>query len=413
MRRRLLLAAVLVAVVTVSVAAYYRSSTSTAAPEYATAVVTRGTVVDTIAATGTLQTVETVEVGTQVSGSIASLHADFNSRVTAGQVVARLEPSLFQTQVDQAEASVVRLQAEVERARVTVEDTALKLTRARELSERQLISRNDLETAEASARQAEASLKAAQAQVAQAQASLDQNRVNLSHTVIKAPITGVVISRNVDVGQTVAASMSAPTLFVIARDLSRMQVNARIDEADIGRVRPGQAVTFRVDAYPGDSFTGKVAQVRLEPVVESNVVSYVTVIDAPNPALKLKPGMTANVTIEVAREEDVLRVPSSALRFQPPPNPNSGDTAAATRGQEPRGGGARVPRVWILREGQPQPLRVTTGLSDGAVTAVTGGELTEHAAVITGLAPTSAAAQRSASPLIPSRPRGGRQGGGG
>jgi HlyD family secretion protein len=380
-----------IAAVTVSVAAYYHSATTESSPAFVTAPVTRGEVVDTVAATGTLEAVTTVQVGTQVSGTIKSLHADYNSIVRRGQVVAELEPSLFQTQVDQARATVVRLQADVERARVEVADTAVKFRRATELWDKQLIPRTDLEAAETAARQAEASLKAAEAQVTQAQASLNQAQVNFSHTIIRAPIDGVVISRAVDVGQTVAASTSAPTLFVIANDLSRMQVKASIDESDIGRIRAGQPVTFKVDAYPGDIFHGAVSQVRLEPVTEQNVVSYVTMIDVANPAMKLRPGMTANVTVEIARADAALRVPNSALRFRP---------------------SARGAQVWVMTQGGPAPIPVQTGLSDGATTAIVDGALSERTQVITGLAQASSStSQTGRSPFFPQRPSGGGQAG--
>lgn len=284
-----------------------------------TATVTRGDVVESIDATGRLEAVTTVLVGSQVSGNVSALYADFNSRVRAGQVVARLEPSLFETQIEQSRANLIRVEAEVERSRVQFEDAEIKLARARDLTAKQLVPSTDLETAEANARGAAAALKGAEAQVVQSQASLNQSEVNLSHTVITAPIDGVVISRNVDVGQTVAASMSAPTLFEIANDLAEMQVNTNIDEADIGRIEAGQPVTFQVDAYPGDTFTGTVSQVRLNPVIESNVVSYVTIIDVPNEDMRLRPGMTATVTVEVERASDTLRVPMSALRFNPTP----------------------------------------------------------------------------------------------
>jgi HlyD family secretion protein len=288
-------------------------------PQLMTATVSRGSVVQGIDATGRLQAVTTVQVGSQVSGTIKSLYADFNSQVKKGQVVAELEPSLFITQVEQAEASLVRIQADIERSRVQLEDSKLKLARARDLEKRQLIPKADLETAEANARTAEASLKSAEAQLVQGNASLNQNKVNLSHTVITAPIDGVVINRNVNVGQTVAASMQAPVIFEIANDLSQMLVSANIDEADIGQVNSGQPVTFQVDAFPGQTFNGTVSQVRLNPVIEQNVVSYVTVISVPNPDLRLRPGMTANVTVEVGRVDDTLRVPQAALRFAPTP----------------------------------------------------------------------------------------------
>lgn len=297
--------------------AYYRYRQTPVPPVVTTAAITRGDIADRVGATGTLQAVTTVQVGTQVSGTIQSLHADFNSLVRKGQVIARLDPSLFQTQIEQARANLIRAQAEVERLRVGLDDARTKLTRARELSARQLLPRSDLDTAEVSVRSAEAQLRSAEAQVTQAQASLNQNQVNLEHTVIRAPIDGLVISRNVDVGQTVAASMQAPTLFVLAADLTKMQVLANLDESDVGRIRPGQAVSFRVDAFPSEEFTGTVGQVRLQPIVQQNVVTYATVIDVPNPDLKLKPGMTANVNVEIARRRSVLRVPNTALRFRP------------------------------------------------------------------------------------------------
>jgi HlyD family secretion protein len=297
--------------------AYYRYGRAAPPPTVATAPVARGDITDTVGATGTLQAVTTVQVGTQVSGTIQHLYADFNSIVRKGQVLARLDPSLFQTQIEQARANLIRAEADLDRLEVALDDARTKLARASELSGRQLIPRSELDAAEVAVRSAEAQIRSAQAQVTQARASLNQNQVNLAHTVIEAPIDGLVISRNVDVGQTVAASMQAPTLFVLAADLTKMQVLANLDESDVGRIRPGQRVTFRVDAYPADDFTGTVAQVRLQPIVQQNVVTYATVIDVPNVELKLKPGMTANVNIEIARRRDVLRVPNAALRFRP------------------------------------------------------------------------------------------------
>jgi HlyD family secretion protein len=338
--------------------------------------------------------------------------------VRKGQVIAQLEPSLFDTQVEQARATVQRLQADVDARKVLVADSELKLRRAHELSTKQLIPATDLETAESNARQAEASLKAAEAQLVQGLASLNQNQVNLGHATIKAPIDGIVISRNVDVGQTVAASMSAPTLFVLARDLTRMQVNAKIDEADIGRIQSGQVVTFGVDAYPGEKFTGRVRQVRLQPVVEQNVVSYVTVVDVPNRDLKLKPGMTATVTVEIARADDALRVPTAALRFRPTAEIFTalGQQVPERRSQEemrssPRAGAGRT-AVWVLSEGRLRRVPVQTSTSDGVTTAIVGGELREGDQVVTGVAAqaTASASPSSGSPLIPRRPGGNRQG---
>lgn len=306
-----------VGVVGASAFAYYHYKDSGPKFTVNTAQVSRGDVVDTVGATGTLQAVTTVQVGTQVSGTISELHADFNSLVKKGQVLARLDPSLFQTQIEQAKANLVRSQADLDRQKVALDDANQKLTRARELAARQLLAKSDLDAAEIAAKSAEAQLKSSEAQITQAQASLDQNQVNLEHTVIQAPIDGLVISRNVDVGQTVASSLQAPTLYVLAADLTKMQVVANLDESDVGRIRPGQVVTFRVDAYPNETFRGTVSQVRLNPIVQQNVVTYATVIDVPNNELKLKPGMTANVNVEIARSSNVLRVPNSALRFRP------------------------------------------------------------------------------------------------
>jgi HlyD family secretion protein len=365
--------------------AYHVRAQSRSAPTIVTAVVTRGDVVETVDATGTLQAVTTVQVGTQVSGTIKALHADFNSRVRRGQLVAELEPSLFDTQVEQARASLTRLQADVRRAEVQLEDAQQKLKRARELAARGLLAPSDLETADVNARVADAALKGTQAQVVQGVASLHQAEVNLAHTIIRAPIDGIVISRNVDVGQTVAASMQAPTLFIIARDLREMQVEASVAESDIGHIQTGQPVSFTVDAYPGERFTGTVSQVRLQPVIEQNVVSYVTVIDVPNPDLRLKPGMTANVAIETARATNVLRVPNAALRVRP-----------AAKGE-----------VLVLNQGQLTVVPVRAAVTDGMHTAVVAPELAEGSHVVTSMSDkTPAVPATSTSPLLPARGRG-------
>jgi HlyD family secretion protein len=298
-----------------------------------TSPITRGDIVDTVGATGTLQAVTTVQVGSQVSGNIQMLGADFNSIVKKGQVIAKLDPSLFEAQLQQARANLnqtranlAKAQSDLERTKVQLTDAQQKFTRAKELATKGLVPQSELDaakiavdTAQAGLASQQATVTQAQAAVTQSQASVNQNQVNLDHTIITAPIDGIVTQRSVDVGQTVAASMQAPTLFVIAADLTKMQVNANIDEADVGRIRPGQHVTFHVDAYPTDNFDGTVSQIRLQPVVVSNVTTYGTVIDVPNPQLKLKPGMTANVKVEIAKRSDALRVPNSALRFRPTP----------------------------------------------------------------------------------------------
>ena len=296
---------------------FYRVRTAAPEPVVTTQPFSRGDIVDAVSATGTLEAVETVEVGTQVSGVVRELNADFNSIVRKGQVIARLDPQLIQTQIEQQTANVLRAEADMERLKVSQDDAEQKLERAKQLNARSLIPRTELETADVNVQAAAAQVKAAQAGLTQARAQLKNQRVNLGYTTITAPIDGIVISRNVDAGQTVAASMNAPTLFVLAADLTRMQVVANIDESDVGRIRPGQSVSFQVDAYPSDRFTGTVSQVRLQPTVVQNVVTYSTVITVPNLQLKLKPGMTANVNIEIVRRNDVLRVANAAMRFRP------------------------------------------------------------------------------------------------
>ena len=324
--------------------AYYGLRTTVFEPDVSTVALTRGDVVDTVGATGALEAVTTVQVGSQVSGIIEALYVDYNSIVNEGDVIARLEPSLFETQIEQGRANLARSEADVERVEVTVEDAKAQLVRSEDLSSRELISTTELEAAQVAVRSAAAQLKSAQAGVTQSQASLNQNEVNLGHTVITAPIDGIVIARQVDMGQTVAASMSAPELFIIAADLTKMRVIANIDESDVGRIRQGQVVTFTVDAYPLEEFEGIVSQIRLEPVVLQNVVTYATVIDVPNNEYKLKPGMTATVTLEIARRENILRVPNSALRFRPTPEMfaalNQPVPEILQRGSGSRGGGA-------------------------------------------------------------------------
>jgi HlyD family secretion protein len=350
--------------------------------EVNTVPISRGDIIDTVGATGTLQAVTTVQVGSQVSGNIQWLGADFNSIVKKGQVIARLDPSLFDAQLQQvqanlsqARANLTRARSELDRANVALTDAKQKHARAVELSSRQLLAASELDAAKVAVDSAaaavasqQASVVQSQAAVTQSEASVNQSRVNREHTIIEAPIDGIVTQRSVDVGQTVAASMSAPTLFVIAADLTEMQVNANIDEADVGRIRPGQHVTFKVDAYPTDDFIGTVTQIRLQPVVVQNVTTYGTVITVPNRELKLKPGMTANVKIEIAKRTNALRIPNAALRFRPSAEvfaalnqtPPAEATAFAGGGRGGRGGG-----------GMPRPAITPGNASPAAAPAVT------------------------------------------
>ena len=369
-------------------------------PGLTTEPVSRGAIVRTISATGTLEARTTVQVGTQVSGTIQALHADFNAIVRKGQVLARLDPALFQSAIEQADASLERAKADLERLKVTLADAQAKRERARQLSERQLIAATELETAAVNADSAAAQVRAAAAQVTQAQAALRQAQVNLSKTVIASPIDGIVIARNVDVGQTVSASLQAPTLFVLGAELDRMQLKANVDESDLGAIREGQTVSFTVDAYPRDIFAGTVVQVRLNPVVEQNVVTYAAIISAANAELKLKPGMTANVTIEVSRRDAALRVPAAALRFRPTAEVKS---AFGAKGVEATG-----TVVWTLEEGRIKPVAVSPGVSDGVYTEIAGAPLAEGAVVVTRASATPAAAAtatQGSNPLMPSGPR--------
>jgi HlyD family secretion protein len=361
--KRAIIVLVILAAVGAGAGAYYMRR---GGPEISvtTAPITRGDIIDGVASTGTLQAVTTVQVGSQVSGNISYLGADFNSIVKKNQVVARLDPSLFQASVDQAKANLVKAQADVtqaqanvDKAKVALVDAQQKDTRIKELFARQLETQADVDASKiavdtnaSAVHSAEAAMNSSKAVVAQAQANLNQAQVNLEHTVITAPVDGIVTQRSVDVGQTVAASMQAPTLFIIAADLTKMQVSANIDEADIGRIRPNQRATFRVDAYPTETFVGTVSQIRLQPVVVQNVTTYATIINVNNADLRLKPGMTANLRIEVARKSDVQRVPNTAIRFRPStdlfaalnqPVPPEALGGRGGRGRGGQGGGGR------------------------------------------------------------------------
>jgi HlyD family secretion protein len=391
--------------------AYYRLRASDEGPVLQTAIVARGDVIELVEATGTLSPVDTVEVGAQVTGRIHRLGADFNDRVAEGQILAWLEPESLQAQVDQAAATVARLQADVNRAEVTLGDAETKLARAETLATQQLISQADFDAARSTRDAARAALVSARAQVVQAQASLQQARVNLGYTIIRSPTSGVVLSRNVEVGQTVTSGLQTPTLFVIARDLERMEVQANVDEGDIGRVESGQPVTFTVDAYGSRTFTGRVADVRLQPVVEQNVVTYTTIIEVENPGLLLKPGMTATVRIETGRAEGALVVPSAALRFRPTSEllqvMGGPGAASAIPARPARGGGEEPAVVWTVEDGLLRPITVTAGVSDGATVAVESADLAEGMEVVTGVLAGTALTSNSSggSPLVPTRPR--------
>jgi HlyD family secretion protein len=360
--KRVIIILIIIGAIGAGAGAYYMRKGS-AEVTVNTSAISRGEIIDTVASTGALQAVTTVQVGSQVSGNISQLNADFNSIVKKGQVIARLDPQLLDAQLlqtranlTQTQANLIKAQSDLERTKVQLADAQTKFQRAKELAAKNLLPLSELDAAKVAVDTAQsgvasqlATITQVQASVKQSEASVSQAQVNLDHTVITAPIDGIVIQRSVDVGQTVAASMSAPTLFIIAADLTKMQVNASIDESDVGRIRPGQTVTFRVDAYPGQQFDGEVGQVRLQPKVVQNVTTYETIINVPNPELKLKPGMTANLRVQIARRADVIRVPNAALRFRPTADifaalnqtPPPEAQFAGGRGQGGRGGGGR------------------------------------------------------------------------
>jgi HlyD family secretion protein len=539
-KKRLLLA--LIAIALVAVAGYWYFGNRATAAQYVTAKVERGNLRNSVTATGTLQAVTTVQVGSQASGTISALHADFNSIVKKGQVIAQLDPSTTNAQVQQAQAnleqaraSLVQSRASVAQSRAGVSDAQAKALAARSTVQNQqagvsgaeanlavlkaqmddaasvlrqeesllssgVISRREYETAQmnfktaqarhnqavaqvnqavlsekssagagiaqsqaqiqqtqAQVQQSQAQVQQAEAQVQQAEAALQLAQIGLSHTTIRSPIDGVVVSRDVNVGQTVAASLSAPTLFTIANDLTQMQVIANIDQADIGLVEQAKEVKFTVDAFPEAEFKGTIQQMRLNPVTVQNVVTYNVMIDVSNPEQKLKPGMTANLEITIDERNNVLKVPNSALRFTPQAvieqrqqggaNAASGQGSRRGRQQADNGDGAsssnsgaadgaqpertrermtpasspvlngQTRRVWVLgQDGQPQQRRIKVGLTDGAATEVLEGDLREGEVVITGQNVTSGTTQQTGQtpPGFGGAPRtGGARGGGG
>ena len=398
--------ALLVAIAVIVGFTYNRSPQS----QYFTAKAQRGTINDVVQATGTINAVITVQVGSQVSGMISKLFVDFNSRVRQGQVVAKIEPSLFEGALLQAKAdlqnsraNLAAAQAELEKAKATSVQTKADYQRtvglAKEgvMSPQQLdLARANADTAAAGVTAAEATVKQAAAQVNLKAAAVDVAQTNLDHTIIHAPINGIVVARNVDVGQTVAASLQAPTLFNIAQDLTKMQVDTQTDESDVGNIKVGQEASFTVDAYPNQIFRGRVVQIRLNPTVVQNVVTYDTVIAFDNPEMKLFPGMTAYVTIPVATAEDVLEVPNTALRFKPAMSaeqirqvyaqygiaePHGGASRGAGNGEPPKSPGVglqgpRTPRrdvaiIWKLGADRGiEPVMIRTGITDHTQTAV-------------------------------------------
>jgi HlyD family secretion protein len=346
-----------------------------------------------VTASGTLSALVTVQVGTQVSGRISKLFADYNSQVQKGQLVAKIDPQLFEASVQQAQANYQSAQAGVLTAQASALNADKQFARTKALNQQNLASQSDLDTAEAAVATTHAAIDAAKASIAQALASLHQAQVNLSYTNIMSPIDGVVISRSVDVGQTVAASLSAPVLFTIAQDLTKMQVDTNVAEGDVGRLQVGMKTFFTVDSFPGQRFAGKIRQIRNAATTVQNVVTYDAVIDVDNDDLRLRPGMTANVTVVYAeRPKTTLAVSNAALRFRPPPSLlGSAASADDTHKRPPHGGAGKdapsdapeARTIWVLRAGVPQAVAIHAGLTDGTVTEVVDGDLHEGDAVVT------------------------------
>jgi len=452
LKRHWLVAGLVIVAVAIFAAFQFKGNDKT---QYMLANVDRGDIHEVVEATGTINAVTTVQVGSQVSGTIARLYADFNSRVKSGQVIAQIDPALFQGALLQAKADLANAkanltaaQANLEKAKASAAQTRADYERNLGLSKEGVISQQQLDLSKANADTNAASVSAAQAAVIQAAAQEQQKeaavtvaQTNLNYTTIHAPIDGTVVARNVDVGQTVAASLQAPTLFTIAQDLTKMQVYAATDESDVGMIHTDQTVTFKVDAFPKDTFTGRVSQVRLNATTVQNVVTYSTIIDFDNPELKLFPGMTAYVTIPVANAQSVLRLPNGALRYKPDlpgeqvrglyqkyglfsgqPQAQAAGRGAGqgggnghkqwrgrgegTPGGGPEGGQAQPQRsqrqdvsvVWKLRPDKTlEPVRIRTGITDHTVTEVSqvmNGQLNEGDQLITGATTPSAAGTR-------------------
>ncbi len=360
--KKILISSIVVIVIAVAAFLIFRGNGNE--PKFRFDKITRGDIEMAVTATGTVNPVTTVLVGTQVSGTIKNIYVDFNSPVKKGQLIAQIDPALFEAQVNQARANLLSAKANLEKADASEVDAKRTMERNKELVSKNLIAQSDFDTAETNYETAKASVSAAQAQVKQSEAALSSAETNLFYTKIISPVDGIVVSRNVDVGQTVAASFQTPTLFSIAQDLTKMQIDTNVAEADIGNVKVGEDVEFTVDAYPDITFKGKVWQVRNSPITVQNVVTYDVVIQVNNPELKLKPGMTANVSIIISIKKDALRIPNAALRFRPP---EKGKTTAQQKGSA----------VWILEQGKPRRVPITTGISDGSYTELVSGGLSE------------------------------------
>jgi HlyD family secretion protein len=378
----------------------WQASVEAAPMQYRTQQARLGDLTVTVTATGQLQPTNSVDVGSEVSGIIDSVEVDYNDQVKVGQVLAKINIEKLQAQLQQSKASLATAQARVQDAQVTLEETEAEYKRILEVRERskgQLPSQHDLDTAKAAYGRAKVAVASAQAQVTQAEATLAVDQTNISKAVIKSPVNGVVLSRKVEPGQTIAASFSTPTMFVLAEDLTKMELQVNIDEADVGQVKRGQRVFFTVDAYPGRPFPGRITQVRYQSTTTNNVVTYLAVISVENKEMQLRPGMTATATITVQEVKQALLVPNVALRFTPtvtaaaepgdqrglfrrlmPGPPPVGNRAAPQEDESAKTG----PRVWVLRNQQPSPVTVKTGATNGKMTEILSGAIAPGVPVV-------------------------------
>ena len=356
---------------------YQHYSQGEDAPAFLTKPLERGDIVRTVAATGTIEPLVKTIVGSEVSGNITKWHADFNQSVKAGEVLAEINPDLFQTARDRAAAQLAIAEASARELEIRYNDALREEKRIERLHQINNASENELLLAQMEAQASQASWDAAKGQIDSAKASFQEAQADLNRTIIRSPIDGVVIARNIENGQTVAAAMQAPELFVIAADLKSMQVNAQVSEADIGQLREGGPATFRVDAYPSRTFEGRISQIRYNATDVDGIVTYTTLIQLNNDDLALRPGMTANITFETARAQDVVRIPNAALRFDPNPPASSG-----FRSPPRRGPGRSKPKVYVLQNGKPTAREVEIGMSDGTFTELRSGDVKEGTAVI-------------------------------
>ena len=401
--KRWIIGLVLVAAAVAGYFAYrYYMSKQPGESRYRTARIERGDVIQTVRATGTIQPIKLVQVGTQVNGPVRMLYVDYNSKVKAGDLVAQIDPTTYEARLAQDQANLIESQANVEQSQAKLIQAEKELERAKKLTAREMISQTDLDSAIATRDTLAAQLKVSQAAVAQAEAALRLSKANLGYTTISSPVDGVVIARNVSEGQTVVASFNAQILFLIATDLRKIQVEASIPEADIGSIALGQQVLFTVDAYE-QNFTGTVTQIRMAAATVQNVVTYPVIIEAANPDNKLFPSMTADIICEVAHHENVLKVPNAALRFKPEERPN-GEPPATAKGTAARG--PRGPRLWALKpDGKGlRPIPISLGITDGAFTEVrTTAPLTDDQEVITGMQ-ASGTQEKTVNPFTPQMP---------